>query len=53
LGATPPLITEALVEQLCQQFITTIEKQWQFKFKPGQMGSKKAVVFVRRELKLK
>jgi hypothetical protein len=53
LGATPPLITEALVEQLCQKFITIIEKQWQFQFKPGQMGSKKAVAFVRRELKLK
>jgi hypothetical protein len=52
LGAAPPLIAEALVEPLCQQFITAIEMQWQFEFRPGQMGSKKAVAFVRRELKL-
>jgi DNA-directed RNA polymerase specialized sigma24 family protein len=47
-----PIIADALIEPLCQQFITAIEKQWQFEFKPRQMGSRKATAFVRRELKL-
>ncbi len=51
-GTTPPTMSDALIEQLCQQFITAMEKRWQFEFQPGQMGSKKAVAFVRRKLKL-
>jgi hypothetical protein len=44
-------ITDAMTEQLCQQFITEIQERWQFEFKPEQMGTKKATAFVRDNLK--
>ncbi len=49
---TPTAMSDVLIAQLCQQFITAMEKRWQFEFQPGQMGSKKAVNFVRRELNI-
>jgi hypothetical protein len=44
-------ITDAVTEQLCQQFVAKIQERWQFVFKPAQMGESKAAVFVRDALK--